>query len=277
MWEFSRELVREAMRDRITGEAAQMAYFFFLSLFPLILALFALTGIFGGDEAFRWIMAQVRALLPGEASEYLEGFVGEVTGPSRPGILSFSILLTFWSASNIFAALTHGLNTIWDVEQRRRWWVRRVRAFGLLLAAIGGLVLGAVALLTGPELARALGVSRLWIALRWPGVFLLATAVLFSCYLLLPNIEQRRFKGRILVGAAAGSALWMLGTTLFRLYVANFGRYSTTYGLVGGILVLLIWLYLAALTILFGAEIAACLEQRAWSLQKREGTWRQSA
>lgn len=256
------EIFREAMADGITGEAAKAAYYFFLSFFPLILALFAFTGILGGQEAFEWIMAWLHRALPGEAAEYLEAFVGEVTGESRPGMLSFGIVLTLWAASNVFAILAAGLNRMYDIEEDRPWWKRRLIALAALLVGLVLLTSAAVSLLAGPALIDLFGLGRFWSWLRWPLAFVLLVFMLWLVYFLLPARDQSGAWRPVLVGAATGAALWVLGTLGFRLYVANFGSYSTTYGVVGGIIVLLIWLYLTALTILFGGEVAATLEQR---------------
>jgi len=261
-WEVVREILREAMRDRITGEAAKGAYYFFLSLFPLILAMFALTGIFGGDRAFEWIMGRMRLALPGEAALYLERFVGEITGHSRPGILSFSVLFTLWSASNIFATLTDGLNRMYDVEESRPWWKRRLIALAGLLVGSVLLVIGTVALLAGPELLEILHLAGAWIVLRWPLAIVMLVLLMWLVYFLLPNRRMRSAAWPTLIGSVVGTGLWLAATVGFRYYVSHFGRYSEVYGFVGGIIVLLLWLYITGLAILFGGEVAATLEQR---------------
>ena len=126
-WHLLQRIFRESLHDQLPGEAAKAAYYFFLSFFPAILALFALTGILGGDRAFEWIMERLALALPGQAEIYLAQFVREVTGDSRPGLLSLSVLLTLWASSNVFVALTQGLNVMYDLEETRRWWLRRVR------------------------------------------------------------------------------------------------------------------------------------------------------
>jgi membrane protein len=98
-------IARQAMDDDIAGESAKAAYYFFLSLFPAIIALFAFTGILGGRQAFDAIMGFLSDAMPGEAANYLGRFVQEITGRERPGMLSLGLLLTVWSASNIFGTL----------------------------------------------------------------------------------------------------------------------------------------------------------------------------
>ncbi|HEX2163738.1 MAG TPA: YihY/virulence factor BrkB family protein [Thermoanaerobaculia bacterium] len=254
-------VLRESFEDGITGEAAKAAYYFFLSFFPTILALFAFTGIFGGNQAFDWIMDHLRRALPGEAAGHLASFVAEVTGESRPGMLSVGLLLALWSASNVFAVLTAGLNAMYDIEEGRPWWKRRLIALGALVAGLVLLTGAAASLLAGPALIELLRLPAVWYVLRWPLAFLALVLMLSLVYWVLPARDQSGRWRPVLIGAAVGAALWVLGTFGFRLYVASFARYSTTYGFVGGIIVLLLWLYVTALAILFGGEVAATLEQ----------------
>lgn len=257
-----KEIVQEAKRDRITSEAAKAAYYFFLSFFPTILALFAFTGLLGGDSAFQWTMRQLYAALPDEAAVYLSRFVLEVTGESRPGLLSLALLLTLWAASNVFVAIAEGLNVMYDIEEGRSWWKRRVIALVSLLVSLILLSTATAALVAGPELISLLHLESFWNALRWPMAFVMLTLMMWLIYYLLPNRDQGRAWRPTLVGAVIGSGLWVLGTLGFRFYVANFANYSRTYGFVGGIIVLLLWLYMTALAILFGGEVAATLEQK---------------
>lgn len=261
LWQILVEIFREAMQDRITAEAARAAYYFFLSLFPLILALFALTGILGGDRTFEWIMSRLEMALPGEAARYLTQAVGEVTGESRPGILSFSILFTLWSASNIFAILADGLNRMYDLEETRAWWKRRLMALAAMLVGTVLLVGGSVALLAGPGLFAFLGLDAALEVLRLPLAILMLALLMWLVYFVLPDRDMRNSAKPTAIGALVGTGLWLAATLGFRVYVTQFGSYSQTYGVVGGIIVLLLWLYLTGLAILFGGEVAATLEQ----------------
>lgn len=256
-------MVGEARADNVTGEAAKVAYYFFLSLWPLLLGLLALTGLFGGEPAFEWIMGWIEAAMPGEPTRFLERFVREITQEKRPDMLSLGIILTFWSGSNIFTSLADGLNAMYDVVERRSWWKRRLLAVGLLVCTSVLLTAGASAVLAGAEVLAGLGLAEEWNVARWPLAYALLTAMTWLVYYYLPDRDQRMSIRYLTIGALVGTGLWLVVTTLFRLYVANWGSYGRTYGLVGGILVLLLWLYLTAFSILFGGEVAVSLEQGA--------------
>ncbi|MCZ6507936.1 MAG: YihY/virulence factor BrkB family protein [Acidobacteria bacterium] len=257
-----REIVIAARRDRVTGEAARVAYYAFLSLFPFLLTLFAVTGLVGGEGAFRWIMSQIATALPGEAFQVVEDFVAEVTRSRRPGVLSLSVVLMFYLASNVFAALFDGLNMAYCVKRRRRWWKKRVLSVVLLMAALAAMLGSAITLLAGPEIGRLLGIEGLASWLRWPLIYIVALGMIWLIYYFLPNHDQSRSKRRILVGALVGTSLWAAISFSFRLWVQLLSEY-TIYGFVWGGMLLLIWFYLTALAILVGGHVAAELERRA--------------
>jgi membrane protein len=166
-----------------------------------------------------------------------------------------------WAASNAFSWLMRALNVVFDVAEGRRWWKRRAVALVAMIAMLTAISIGAAALLAGPELLARIGLAAGWQLARWPVVVLLLTAAMAVIYALLPNRARRAPLRPVLIGAAAGTGLWVLATVAFRLYVSSFGRFAATYGFVGGVIVLLLWLYLSALAILSGAEVAATLEQ----------------
>lgn len=257
-----KEIAREALADNLTGESAKAAYYIFLSLFPLILVIFALTGYFGGDQAFQWIMDQIRSQTPPTTAAFLDDVVRQITSNPEAGALGIGLVLTFWSASGSVAALADGLNTVYDVEERRGWLKKRGMALLLLLAVVVLLVGGAVVIVAGPPIIEALGLGVLADILRWPVAAIMIVSLFWILYYFLPNRDQSQAKGKVLIGAVVGALVWLAVTAAFRFYVSNFGNYNKAYGSVGVIIVLMLWLYLTALSILFGGEVAAVLEAR---------------
>jgi membrane protein len=254
-----KRVLAEAVEDNITGEAAKAAYYFFLSLFPMVIALFAFTGILGGSAAFARIMEWLTTALPADATQFMESFVREITDDRRPDALSVGIILTIWAASNFFAALGDALDAMFDVRGKGSWWKKRLKS--LLLMAIGGTLLfaSAAALLAGPQIAAALGLTPIAQYLAWPAVFATLVILLWFIYYILPAHDQSSMRKELFIGAIVGTTVWLLATAVFRLYVSNFGTFGTTYGILGGIIILLLWLYLTAIAILLGGEVAHVL------------------
>ena len=256
--------VRERFENhRIGAESARVAYYVFLSLFPFLLAIFALTGFLGREALFGWIMHELLAALPPQAALALEDSVRQITHVRRPGTLAFALLVTFWGASHALTALADGLNAAFRVDRRRRWWQKK--ALGVVVVAIAcvAVLLGALAVLAGPEIGARLGLRQLGSLLRWPVAAGLVVGMTWLCYYLLPNRKQGKAKLYLLGGAAVAAAMWAACTLVFRLYLSTFGRLDVVYGVLGGVVALLIWLYLAAMSILIGGEVAAGLERFA--------------
>ena len=260
-WLVSKRIVLAADADDISGESAKVAYYFFLSFFPFILVLFAFTGLLGGHAAFEWVMARLREALPGPASDYLEAFVRDVTESRRPGVLSLGLVFMLYTASHIFVILAAGLNSMYNVDEHRSWIRRRILAIAALLASVVLLTGSAAALVIGHPFLAAAGFGVVWHVLSWPVAFLAVAFMMALLYVLLPDRSQRGAWRCITVGAFVGALMWSAATLGFHLYVQRLGTYGKTYGVVGGIIVLLLWLYLTALSILFGGEVAATLEQ----------------
>jgi membrane protein len=270
---FHKRLLHEVGDDDVTGQGAKVAFFMFSSLPPAILVLFGLAGIFGGEDLAAFITERMQSVLPGTADDpdsaagFLSSFVDQVVTQRAPGPLSIGLLLGIWAGSAVFVALTESLNLAFDVPEERSWFHRRAVAIGVMVGFLLLFLGGSVALIAGPQIAGALqlgGAANLaWAILQWPAAFLLVVGAFFLVYLALPNRERPAARWVLLKASAIAAGLWLLATLGFRLYIANFGSYSETYGFVGAILVLLLWMYLTAIVILVGGEIASEMERTA--------------
>jgi membrane protein len=264
---FAKRVVTGAIDDDIPGEAAKAAFYFFLSLFPMLLVLFAFTGTFGGEQAFDRIMDWLQDALPEEAVGFVEQPVREVTGEQRPGTFSIGLLAAVWAASNFFAVLGNSLDNMFAVDGGP-WWKKRLKA--VLMMVVGGSLLfgSAFALVAGPQIASAIGLAEVFQWIAWPLIFLLLVALVWAMYYIMPAYDQSTRRRELLIGAVVATVLWLLATAGFRTYVGNFADYSQLYGVVGGVIVLLMWLYITALAILLGGMVAKTL------IERREGTGR---
>jgi len=268
----AREVIRCCRRDRLNAESASIAYYFFLSFFPMILTLFSLTGLIGRRAAFEWVMEELLVALPPAAAETIGHFVLQVTDSRSPSALSIGVLLTIWTASNVFAALADSLNKAYEAKRAHRWWKKRALSLAMLLLLAAALVAQAAFLLAGPEVARILRFETFNSNIRWPLTLALSVLMMWFIYFTLPNHDQSRSKRWILAGAVIGTSLWAVATVGFRLFLINTGRFSAVYGVVGGMVALLIWLYLTAMSILIGGEVAAVLERRLGKKGSAPGT-----
>jgi membrane protein len=255
------KVVYGAVHHRLNGEAAKTAFYLFLSLFPLLLVLLSVTGLIGGHAVFDYLARRLERAAPQDAARYVERFIRDVTDNRRPGVFSLGVVLSLWTGTNIFAALAQGLNRIYEVDEHRRWWRRRLVAAGTLGAALVLLVGGAFALLAGEWLRHLLHLSRAWTVLRFPVAFVLLAGLLWLLYAVLPARDPGQKRRRhLMAGSVVGTAVWFAATLGFDFYISHFKHTGRIYGLVGAGMVLLLWLYLTAYAILLGAQTAAVLE-----------------
>ncbi len=263
LWSLVVEVVRDCHDHRLNAESASIAYYFFLAFFPLLLTMFATTGMIGTEADLHWIMDELLVALPPDAAAAIGEAAGEIARSGSAGALSIGLLLSFWVASNVFAALADGLNKAYRASRRHKWWERRALALGLLLLLGIALIGASFLLIAGPAIERALKIDAFQGRLQWPLTFFLSISMMWMIYYLLPNHDQSRSKRWILFGAVTGTGLWVLATIAFRLFLSYSGRFSSVYGIVGGMAAFLIWLYLTAMSILIGGELAAALERRS--------------
>ncbi|MDF3045536.1 MAG: transposon TnsA [Ornithinibacter sp.] len=266
---------REFQRDQCTDLAAALTYYSVLSVFPAILALVSLLGVFGQGEATTSALLDiVRQLGQGQVADQLQGPIEQISGARGSGIaLVVGLAGALWSASGYVGAFGRAMNRVYQVDEGRPIWKLRPV---VLLITVGLVIMAALVLIglvvSGP-VARAIGdvvglgdaSVTAWDILKWPvmlGIVIVMVAVL---YYATPNIRQPRFRW-VSVGAAVAILVWVLASVAFGFYVSNFGSYNKTYGSLAGIIVFLLWLWITNLALLFGAEIDAELE-RARQLQ----------
>jgi membrane protein len=262
-----KRVIHEFKADDVSNQAAKVAYYFFLSLPPAVMALFGLTGFFGGQATGDWLTQRLTTSLPEEASELVTGFVRDVVHGNAPGPLSIGLLLALWAGSNVFTALEDTLNTAFGIQAQRPFVKKKAVAVGMLAACAVLFLAGSAVLVGGGGIAKALGLGRtgeaVWALLQWPLGFALITATFWLIYYVLPNKDQRGCRMTLLKASAVSAGLFVAASVAFRLYMANFGSYSATYGLLGTVIVLLLWMYVTSLVILLGGEVASEMERSA--------------
>jgi membrane protein len=259
--------VQEFQRDDALGIAAQLAYYLILALFPFILVLVSLMGTFGSEELASEVLTYFQRVMPQQAYAIIETFTANIISgqAEAPGLFTFGILFTIWAASGAFAALINALNRAYDVQESRPFW--KVRGIAILMTlGLSVLVLiGVLLLVLGPQIgdtiAQVFGLKDTfelgWNIARWPAALFFMVFTVALLYYFAPDVEQP-FRW-ITPGGLIGVLLWVLASVAFNFYVSNFGSYNKTYGSIGAVIVLLLYLYISSLTIVFGATLNAIL------------------
>ncbi|MFC4025599.1 YihY/virulence factor BrkB family protein [Oceanobacillus longus] len=256
---FLKNFMERFKEDNVTLLAASLAYYFLLSIFPLLIVAFAIIPYFNisPDDA----MGFVTSILPGElASVFEDNIVGLVETP-RGGLLTVGIIGALWSASNGINAFIKASNEAYDVEESRSFIVVRLIAFGLTLGMILAVVIAILLPVFGDVIlgfiTSFLGISSemtiLLQILRYVISIIVITALLLMLYRFAPN-KKIPFK-HIIPGALTASILWQVISIGFSIYISNFGNYSATYGSLGGIIVLMIWFFLTGMILMIGAIV----------------------
>lgn len=251
----------ETLSDNVLGVAAQVAYNLFFSLFPFILFAAPLLALFGDkQEIINGILS--RLTLPPDGAKVLTDVLKNlVFSEEAPGLISIGALLAAYSGSNIFTTFIDGLNKAYDVEDARGWWHKRFLALGMLVVATLVMGLATYVMLAGEKSVTFLGdilglsaqAARAWTFLQFPIAFALLTGFLWMLYYYLPYAKQH--KKQVLVGSVFAATLWILATLLFRFYIQGWGAYNPAYGTIGGVMILLTWMYISAIVILVGGEL----------------------
>lgn len=265
-----RQTVSQFARDQCTDLAAALTYYAVLSLFPALLVMMSLLGVFGqGRRTADAVLGIVDDVSPGAAVDVLRQPIEQlVNAPSAGFTLVAGVLGAVWSASGYVGAFGRAMNRIYGVPEGRPAWKLRLQQ---LLLTFAGLIAAAVAAfllaVSGPvaeTLGGYLGIGQtgltVWNIARWPVLLVLVIAAVATLYYTGPNVEQPKFRW-ISVGAAIAILTWIAASLLFGVYVANFGSYNKTFGTLAGVIVFLLWLWLTNLALLFGAEVDAELER----------------
>ncbi|MFK9093998.1 YihY/virulence factor BrkB family protein [Bacillus salipaludis] len=247
--------------DDLPGLSAQLAYFFLLSLFPLLIVIFTLLPYF--PIPHQDMLGMIKDFAPTEAMELIEKNVNEIMSHRNGGLLSFGIIGTIWSASNGINAVVRAFNKAYNVKESRSFIVSRGMAILLTFGMIFVLILAVVLPVFGREIGlflfSKLGYTtefiKLWNTLSWLVSAIILFLIFTGLYWVAPNVKLRCRSA--FPGAAFATLGWILSSMGLSFYVGKIGNYSLTYGSIGAIIILMIWLYISAFIIILGGEINA--------------------
>jgi membrane protein len=271
--------VAEFREDHITDWAAALTYYSVLSIFPALLALVSVLGLLG-SAATQPLLDNLAAVAPGPAQQI---FTNAIEGLQRSNGASGALFAlglggALWSSSAYVAAFMRASNAIYEVQEGRPIWKTLPTRIGTTLVLL--VMLAAVTLavtFTGPlaeQAGNVLGLGpqavRVWDVAKWPVIVLVVMTMIALIYWAAPNVRQPGFRW-ITPGSVLGVLLAIVASVAFAFYVANFGSYDRTYGALGGVIVFLVWMWIANIAILLGAELNAELE-RSRQIERGEGT-----
>lgn len=264
------------MHDNCLGMSAQLAYYFFFSLFPALLFLIAMASYFPVDQLVGDIVHMMGGFAPPDVIAIVTDQIRKISSGDEGGLLTLGILTALWTSSTAMTALINTVNRAYDIEDCRPWW--KVRLLAIVLTAGGSLfiLISFTLVIAGPELARhvagMISLGRvfewLWLIVQWPLIFALVSLGVALVYYVAPDARQRWVW--LTPGALFATLLWIGVSLGFRFYVVRFGTYTETYGVLGGVMVLLLWFYLSGLAVLLGAELNAEIDH-AKGRRERDG------
>jgi membrane protein len=261
-----RRTVQRSVQDDCLGWAGELAYFFFLALFPALLFFVALASFFPIHQLTDQILSALARLAPPDVLSIVHDQLLQISKNNNGGLLTLGIAGTIWSASSGMSSVISTLNQAYHVQEARSWWRVRLTAILLTIVLAVFILVSFALVLVGPGLADrvaewlnlGLAFAWTWKILQWPVVFALVAAAVALVYYVAPDVQQRLIW--IVPGSVFATVVWLIASLGFKWYVASFANYQKTYGAIGGVMVALLWFYVSGLAILMGAEMNAVIE-----------------
>jgi membrane protein len=261
--------IKKIGEDELSTRSAALSYYFVLALFPMLLFLVSLIGVFAGpgSQLRNSIISGLGRLAPGSASDLVHSVVNQTFKSSSGLKLAMGLLGALWAASGGMGAVVVSLNVVYRVKETRAWWKQKLTIIGLTLALAALIVIALVLVLYGGKIGQLLAtqiglgdVFRIaWKVLQWPLSFAAMFLSFSVIYYFGPDLKERKWYW-VTPGAVAGVALWLVASLGFRLYLQFFNSYSATYGSVGAVIILMLWLYLTGFAVLIGGELNWVIE-----------------
>ena len=272
-WATLKRTAREFREDNLTDWAAALTYYGLLSLFPALIAMVSLLGIFGDPRTTTSSLTEIiTAIGPESAAQTFEGPIDSIVSNQRTAGFAFvlGLAVALWSASAYIGAFIRASNVIYETPEGRPFWKLRPLQLAVTLIMVVSMALLAVGLvLTGPiveAVAGPIGLSGtavdVWSVAKWPAMAAIFILMVDLLYYASPNAKLRGFRC-VTPGSLVAIVVWAIASAAFALYVANFGSYDKTYGTLGGLIALLVWLWIGNLAILFGHQLNSERERSA--------------
>lgn len=258
----------ELDHDHIATFAAGVAFFGLLALFPAVGATIALAALAVDPVLVQAQLGGLLSALPPEAAAILQQQLTDVVATTGGGMgiaALFGLLVSLYSASKGMKVLIEGMNLAYDEDEKRGFLKLNLLAIGMTVGAIVGIIAALAAMIAVPAILATVGLSRageiVLVYGRWIVLAALALLGLAALYRYGPSRDTPRWRW-VTPGSLLAAVLWIAGSALFSIYAGNFGSYNETYGTLGGVIMLLTWLWLSAFIVLLGAEVNAEIEHQ---------------
>lgn len=263
--------VTEFMEDGMTDWAASLTYYGLLSLFPMLIALVSIIGLFADPQATTEKLTQIiENLGPDDATDTIAGPIENLTANRGASGFAFvsGLAVSLWAASGYIGAFGRASNVVYETREGRPFWKLKPLQLGVTLAMILILALLAVGLvMTGPvvrAVAEPLGIGStavdVWNIAKWPVMIALVLVMFAVLFHFSPNVSVGPVRW-VTPGAIVALVIWVLASAGFAFYVGNFGSYNETYGALGGFVVLLVWFWISNMALLLGLELNSEIER----------------
>ena len=260
---------REFSADECTDIAAALTFYSVLAIFPGLVAVFSIFGLLAGSgEATGAIIGVVESVSP-EAADALRGPLEQAAdSPAAGWGLVLGLLLAIWSASGYVGAFSRAMNRIYEIPEGRPFWKLKPAQLLVTIIGVALLVVALVILVVSGPVADAVGsalglgevATTVWSIVKWPVLALIVVLMVAILYYATPNAKQPKFRW-ISMGSLLAILTLVLASVAFGIYVGNFSNYDRTYGSLAGVIIFLLWLWIANIALLFGAEFDAELER----------------
>ena len=257
----------DVRRDHLTTVAGGVGLFVLLGLIPGLAAVISIYGLVADPAQIEQQFASIRAVIPGDVYQIIHQQMQSIASSSTAAGWGavISILIALWGGSKAIKALMDGLNIAYHEDEKRGVIRLNLVALVLTIAAVIVFCVVVGVLAAVPAILHSLNVGgtarQVFMALRWPALFVVFMIGLGVLYRYAPSRDEAKWKW-VSWGAFTASALWLAVSALFALYLSHFNSYNKTYGSLGAIVVLLMWLYLSAYCVLLGAEMNSEMERQ---------------
>lgn len=261
--DFVKQLIKKINEHRVTGLAAEQAYYYLFSLFPMLILLLSILPYLSINSQIA--LDFLNDFAPSQITGLIEDTIVTVLNKRNSGLLTIGVVGTIWSASNGMNAFIHSMNIAFEVKETRNYLITHLLSIFLTFGLVFSLIIALVLPVFGNNIFDLFGhffplsesFQSLFNVSRWVIASIVIPTVVSCLYHMAPNIHLP-FR-HVFVGAITATILWLVLSFGFSIYVNNFANYSATYGSLGGVIILILWLYLTGLSLIIGGEVNAIL------------------